>query len=139
MTSPSLELQGAIVARLKGASPVTGIVAQRIYDAVPAVAAFPYVSFGPSDELSDDADCITGFEVTMQLDGWSRSGGFTEARSIADAVRTALHGYEFNLSSNALVLFEHRVTRMFRDPDGITSHAAMTFTALVEQPEILVT
>lgn len=134
MTSPSLELQGAIVARLKATGAVTSIAGSRIYDAVPAGATFPYVSFGPSDELQDDADCITGFEVTMQLDCWSRAGGFVELRRLADAVRAAVHGYEFTLSANALVNFEHRVTRMFRDPDGITSHAAMTFTALVEQP-----
>jgi hypothetical protein len=139
MTSPSLELQGAIVARLKADSGVTAVIGSRVYDPPPANATFPYVSIGPSDEFSDDADCITGFVVTMQLDGWSRTGSFTEARRIADAVRATLHGYEFNLSANALVLFEHRITRMFRDPDGITSHAAMTFTALVEQPEILIT
>lgn len=134
MTSPTLELQGAIVARLKAEAGVTGIVGQRIYDPVPAGAVFPYVSMGPREELSDDAECITGIEATMQIDAWSRSGGFSEVSRAADAVRDAIHGYEFNLTTNALVLFEHRLTRIFRDPDGITSHAAMTFTALVEQP-----
>lgn len=134
MTSPTLELQGAIVTRLKAHSAVTTLIAQRVYDEVPPNAAFPYVSFGPSDEISDDAECINGFEVTMQLDAWSRAVGFPECRQIADAVRQALHNYEFNLSSNALVTFEHRITRMFRDPDGKTSHAAMTFSAIVEQP-----
>lgn len=134
MTSPTLELQGGIVTRLKATGAVTGIIGSRIYDPVPAGATFPYVSFGPSDELSDDADCITGFEVTMQLDAWSRGTGFPEVRRLADAVRDAIHGYEFNLSANALVLFEHRLTRIFRDPDGLTSHAAMTFTAIVELP-----
>lgn len=133
-TSPSLELQGGIVSRLKSVSEVTSIIGTRVYDPVPGTTVFPYVSFGPRDEVTDDADCITGFEITMQLDGWSRAGGFPEISRLADAVRDALHGYEFNITANALVLFEHRITRIFRDPDGITNHAAMTFTALVEQP-----
>lgn len=134
MTSPTLELQGAIVTRLKAQPAVTALIGQRIYDDVPAQPVFPYVSFGPSDELTEDAECIEGFEISMQIDVWSRSVGFPEARQIADAVRQALHGYEFNLTSNALVTFQHRITRMFRDPDGLTNHAALTFAGFAEQP-----
>lgn len=134
MTSPTLELQGAIVTRLKSVSAFTDLIGQRIYDAVPPEPVFPYVSFGPSDETSDDAECIDGFEISIQLDVWSRQPGFPESRRASDAIRKAIHGYDFNLSSNALVLFEHRITRIFRDPDGVTSHAAMTFTAIIEQP-----
>lgn len=134
MTSPTLELQGAIVTRLKAYSSLTAHIGQRVYDSVPAQPAFPYVSIGPSDEVTDDAECIDGFEISMQIDVWSRAVGFPEARQIADAVRQALHGYEINLAGNALVYFHHRVTRMFRDPDGLTNHAALTFTGFAEQP-----
>lgn len=134
MTSPTLELQGAIVTRLKARPAVTALVGQRVYDFIPSKPVFPYVSFGPSDELTDDAECLTGFEITMQIDVWSRAVGFPEARQIADAVRQALHGHDFILTGNALVYFQHRITRMFRDPDGLTSHAAITFQAFAEQP-----
>lgn len=134
MASPELELQGAIVARLKADAGVTALVGQRIYDPVPPGATFPYVSFGPRDSLSDDADCITAFEITMQIDAWSRDPGFKQALQIADAVRNALHDHEFNLTVNAAVLFEHRTSRTFRDPDGLTSHSAITFTGFVEKP-----
>lgn len=134
MADPSLELQGAIVARLKSVSAVTNLVSTRIFDPVPAVATFPYLSLGPDDLISDDADCITGFEITVQIDAWSRDPGFKQVKQISDAVREALHDYEFTLSVNAAVLFEHRITRNFRDPDGLTNHAAMTFTGFVEKP-----
>lgn len=134
MADPSLELQGAITARLKSVSGVTNIAGQRVYDRVPGEATFPYISFGAEDMISDNAECITAFEHSIQIDCWSRKPGFTEAKNLANEVRLALHEYEFNLSSNALVLFEHRVTRVFRDPDGLTSHAAVTFTAITEQP-----
>lgn len=140
MTSTTLELQGAIAARLKAVSAVTALIGQRVYDDVPEEkkriqatgAAFPYVSFGPSDELPDNAECIQADVVTFQLDAWSRAVGFPEVRQTAAAVRAALHEYEFTLTANALVSFEHRATRIFRDPDGLTSHAAIEFRAIVE-------
>lgn len=137
MTSPSRELQFAIVDRLVA----TGLAGGRIYDDVPPKerriadtgAAWPYVSMGPSDELSDDADCIDSFEITFQVDCWSADVGYTEVRELANAVRRALDDEDFQLAENAMVSFRHRITRYMRD-DAKTSHAAMTFTALVEQP-----
>jgi len=134
MTSPSLELQGKIVARLKADAGVTAIIGSRVYDSVPSNASFPYVSIGPKQVVSDDYDCITGFEVFMQLDAWSRGTGFPEVERLAEAVRIALHEFELPLVDNALVLFSHRQTRVMRDPDGLTAHAAVEFVGLVEQP-----
>lgn len=133
MASPELELQGAIVARLKNDSSVTALVSTRIYDPVPTGPTFPYVSFGPRDAFSDDAECITVFVITMQIDVWSRVQGPAEALRVADAVRASIHNYDFTLSTNGFVLFEHRITRTFRDPDGITTHAAMTFEGFVQR------
>lgn len=139
MTSPSFELQSALITRLRADAAVTSFVGQKVYDLAPAdpsagpTVEAPYISMGPSDETSDDAECIDGFEITFQIDVWSRERGYHEARKIADAVRASL-GADLTLSANALVTMEHRTTRYMRDPDGITSHAAMTFTAIVEQP-----
>lgn len=139
MTSPTLELQDVIILRLKADADVTAIVGQKVYDRAPAKpdgkphVAPPYISLGPSDELSDNAECVDAFEITMQIDAWSDVPGFPQVRQIADAVRRALKP-EITLTSNALVTFEHRITRYLREPDGLGSHAAMTFTAIVEQP-----
>jgi len=141
MTSPAHELQLAIVAQLKGDAAVTALVAQRVYDDVPSETqrasrtggSWPYVSMGPSDETSDNADCIDGFEITVQIDVWSQDVGYPEARRIADAVRRALKT-DLDLTDNAMVSFEHRVTRYLPDPNPLVRRAAMTFTALVEQP-----
>lgn len=141
MTSPTHELQVAIVGRLKAAPGVTAFVGQRVYDSVPdeqsrisaTGAAWPYISMGPSDELSDDYECIDGYEISFQIDVWSQEVGYPEARKIADAVRGALKA-ELPLTDNAMVSFTHTITRYLRDPNPLTSHAAMTFTALVEQP-----
>lgn len=133
MTSPSLELQGAIVARLRADADVKDI-AKGVHERIPENASFPYVSMGPSQALSEDADCIIGFEITMQIDAWSRAFGFPEVSRLAEAVRAALHDVDLQLTDNALVYLRHRQTRIFRDPDGLTNHAAIEFVALVEQP-----
>jgi hypothetical protein len=135
MADPDLELQGAIVQRLKTDSAVTDLVGNRIYDSVELGAVFPYVTYGPVDSNDADADCYNIFTVVLQLDVWSRAKGFPEVKRIADAVRASLHDQESQLPlpTNALVFLEHRQTRVFRDPDGSTSHAALTFEASIER------
>ena len=133
MSSPTHELQVSIVTRLKASAAVTALVGQRVFDHVPADADWPYVSIGPSDELSDDADCIATFVISQQIDVWSQDVGYPEARRIADAVRQALKA-DLVLGDNAMVSFEHRITRYLRDPNPLVSRASLTFDAIVEQP-----
>lgn len=134
MASPSYELQVAIVTRLKADAVISGMVGNRIYDRVPDGAPFPYITIGEADETSDDADCIDAFELSIDIDVWSRDPGFKESKEISDAVRKALKTPEIELPTNALVLFQHRQTRSFRDEDGLTSHAVITFEGIAEQP-----
>lgn len=134
MTSPSLELQGAVVARLTEYPELIELISGRVYDRVPAAAEFPYLSLGPDQMFSDDAECITGFEITFQIDAWSRAVGFPEVKRIAEQVRRALTDSDLELTDNAMLSLEHSQTRMMRDPDGLTNHAAVVFTAFVEQP-----
>jgi hypothetical protein len=133
-TSPSLELQGAIVARLKTVAGVAALIGQRIYDRVPAAPTFPYVTLGPMDELSDDTDCTAGFNIALDINVWSRAVGFPEAKRISDAVRGGLLDPELTLTDNALVYFQHRQTVFSEDPDGLTNRARMSFEAFAEQP-----
>jgi hypothetical protein len=133
MTDVVSELQGALYDRLRATGGVTALVGTRIYDRVPPSPTFPYVSFGPSQAVSDDADCITAYEVSVQIDVWSRTVGRVEASQIADAVRRAILGADMTLTTNALVMIEHRDTRIFRDPDGQTNHAVLIFSASVEE------
>lgn len=61
------ELQVAIVNALKADPDVAALVGIRIFDVVPAkdgkiTAEFPYISFGPVQDLPEDADCIEASE-----------------------------------------------------------------------------
>lgn len=131
--SPDLELQGAIVTKLKADPVLAALVGPRVYDTIPENPTFPYVNYAGSDETEDDADCIDGSSISIQIDAWSRTKGYPECKQIADAVRNALHDADLPLAVNAFVMIEHRQIRVFRDSDGLTSHGVIEFQAFVER------
>lgn len=126
-------LQKAIVSALRGNASVAAQTGGRIYDRVPASVAFPYVSFGPEQELPEHAEGIEGGDIILQIDVWSQSAGRSEAKAVASAVRAALDDAELDLGDNALVCISYEDRRVLTDPDGLTTHIAMTFQATVEQ------
>jgi len=137
-SDPSLDLQRAITAAFKAADPP--IAGGRIYDRVQSgpggqKVTFPYVSHGPSLVISDDADCIISYEVFMTLDVWSRGDpvGQKEAKAIAGDVKLLLHDSDLPLANHAVVTLAHDATRYLIDPDGITSHGAVEFRAMVQR------
>lgn len=131
--SPTLELQGAIVAALKGAAPLAALVGAKIYDPVPDKAQMPYVSISAADELQDDAECIDGVEITQLIDAYSNKQTRSEVANIAAAIKGALHRANLTLNTNALVEIRHRQTRFQLDPDGKTQHAIVEITATVQE------
>ncbi len=137
--SPSLELQGAIVDRLKADVALIGLIAERVYDHVPrgsngaVTADFPFVGMADSHELRDDVLCQHGWEIIFSFDAWSRKPGFVEARQIVHAMVESLHNWDAPLPTNRLITLQHRQTRMFRDPDGLTSHGVVEFVAHVTE------
>lgn len=131
---PDLELQGLIIRTLKADVGVKALVNGRVYDRVKQTAAFPYISFGPTDSITGMPDCIDDSVIAIQLDVWSRDVGFPEAKTVSEAVRVALHDRDdLTLAHNALVYLQHRGSRPMRDPDGLTSHVVMEFEAAVER------
>lgn len=134
---PAHEIAAAIIARLKANVVVSTFVANRVYDRPPSgTIQSPYISMGPSDAVTDDADCIDGLEITMQFDCWSWGSGEaysgTEVRKLAGAVRADLHNAEIILTHNALATITHRITRYTRESDGVTNRAIVSITAFVE-------
>ena len=133
MPNPELELQKAIVDRLKADTAVAALVNGRIYDSVPQAATFPYVSLGPCQTIDIRAECIAGLEIFQQLDAWSRGVGYPEVKKIADAVRAALDDAPLALPTNGLVFIECEDSNTSRDPDGLTSHSRLNVRASVER------
>jgi len=132
LSDPSLELQAALVGKLKADPGVQAVVGQRIYDEVPAHPTFPYISLGDNQVLPDDADCIDGTEIFWQLDGWARDPTFPMPKQISKAVVACLHNQELIVSNYAAVVVEISTLNYLHDPDGITRHVAMTFRFLLQ-------
>jgi hypothetical protein len=131
------ELQRLLYSTLKADSAVMAIAAG-VYDSVPAdpfgSEKTAYISFGPVDASEDDAECISSQRVTVQLDVWSRATGSLECKTLTDLVRKALHRKSLELTENALVDTWVELTRVFKDPDGVTLHGVVQVTVLIEEP-----
>jgi hypothetical protein len=125
---PSLALQGAIVNALVAANVAGG----RILDQPPIDAVYPYVTIGEGQVLADLADCYDGSECFLDIHVWSRAVGYPETKRIADQVRGVLHDADLVLDGHSLELLHFQDARTLRDPDGLTSHVAMTFRALTQ-------
>lgn len=136
---PVYELQVAVVQRLRADTGVTALIGAKTYDNPPtnddgeiAPSLFPYVSIGASSMTPDNAECIHADDIIFQLDVWSIDLPKKQMRDIAEAVRRALRDWEPTLSDNALVSFEYDGTTYIQD--GNINHAAIRYTALIEQP-----
>ena len=135
MSSAQFDLQKAIFDALKASAFVMALV-DGVYDSVPS-GAFKtknaYISFGASDVVDDDADCILGGEHTLQLDIWSRNVGAAPCKKIVDAVKAALHEVPLTLAETALVELRCTLRRVFLDPDGVTYHGVVQLAASIEE------
>ena len=132
--TPEEELQKLIYDRLTAYASLTALVSTRIYDIPPQNTAFPYVSFGPSSQIEDDAECIIGSEHTFQIDVWSRyQGGYLECKQITGQIKKALHLFAGSMTDNALVELRVESVRHMRDPDGMTSHGVVILQAIIEE------
>jgi Protein of unknown function (DUF3168) len=135
MSDPSLELQAAIIDRLKDDAGVQAVVGQRVYAVPPTTPTFPYISLADNQVLPDKADCIDGTEIFWQIDGWSRnensSTGPTHKR-ISKAVVAALDDLPLTVTSYNNIICELNTINYLRDPDGLTMHVAINFRFLIQ-------
>jgi hypothetical protein len=133
MTDVALTLQDAIVAALRNDADVTALVGQRIYDRVPPMVEKPYITIGPADVTSNDADCVNGNDVTQQIDVWSVEPGFAQCKDVGGAVRKCLD--KITVTQDGLTFeIENRAVRYFMDADGLTAHGVITVQALIDTP-----
>lgn len=122
------------MARLRAAPAVTALVGARINYRRPETEDFPQIAGFDTFGIRDDATCVTGTEITMNVHVWTRDGmdPLQDARAIAHEVAVALHDYPLALPSNHLVTLEHRGERVFYDPDGLTGHGVVEFRAITQ-------
>lgn len=131
--SVSVSLANFVIAALKADPIVASLVGSRIWDHPPANRDFPYISLGPDDFRVEDADCIPMREQTLQIDCWSRENGKKwPCKEIVDAVVSVLRDIDGDLADGALVETRIDLARVIDDPDRITAHGIVQFTAIIE-------
>ncbi|ORE89746.1 DUF3168 domain-containing protein [Aurantimonas sp. 22II-16-19i] len=93
----------------------------------------PYASYGPSEIVPLDADCVAGAEVTLQIDVWSAGiAGQGEAEQVSAAVGRAIHGADVPLDGARLVDLRVTRIRILTDSDALTAHGVLTIRALMD-------
>jgi len=138
LTDPGFELQVAIVNALKADDGVAALVSGRVFDSVPRgpdgspTVPFPYVSIGDVQLLPDLGEQTDAAETVITLHAWSRAPGSTEVRKIARAVTASLHDVALTLGNGSLQSLLLQSTHVLRDPDGLTSHSVLSFSALTD-------
>jgi hypothetical protein len=128
----TLEVQKALVLRLKSVSAVTSLVSTRVYDRAPEKAAFPYISIGDVAATPFDAQLLRGYEALWQIHAWSRKPGAVQCRQVLAAAHGALHWHSLNLDAGAAVICRVSGKRDLKDPDGVTTHGILDLTILTD-------
>lgn len=132
--SVSNALQAAIYVRLTTFAPLMALIGVKVYDMPPKDAAYPFVSFGPMEALTDDADDVAGDEVSLQIDVWSAAqDGQREAKEICDAIHAALHRWAGVIDPGGLAMIEVSRRRVIPDPQEHLSHGVVTVDCVVER------
>ncbi|MFQ6553398.1 DUF3168 domain-containing protein [Aestuariibius insulae] len=137
MATPSEDLQKVVYDRLRSDPAVSAIVGDNIFD-LPSDGApghpSPRITFGPSDFVPEEMDCIAARAETLQIDIWVEDGKrLRPAKALADKVYAALHRAPLDLETHALAELAISGVRAFMDPDGLTGHGVVIVTALIEE------
>ncbi|MEQ8446918.1 MAG: DUF3168 domain-containing protein [Pelagibacterium sp.] len=131
--SASLAMQKALRDRLIGTAAVTDLVpATSILDRNARPNPDPSIIIGEGQELPGDDIARKKLDLVFDLHVWKKEAGLTGVKAIAGAMRTAIHssrppmpaGYH---CGDCFVMG----ARYLRDPDGETSHAVVTVSAMV--------
>ncbi len=137
IVDPSIPLQVALVAALKRCGSAAGA---RVYDDVPPEAkrkaatgaAWPYISLGNFQVISEKTECLQGAEVYVTIDAWSNAAGKAEIKGIGRDIIAELDDADLStptLAVNSCLLDDVEYTD---ESDGLTSHAVLTFHILTD-------
>jgi len=131
MSEAALALQMAMLACLRADDAVTAFVGDRVFDAAPRNAAFPYIAFGPARASDWSTGTEDGSEHRITLHAWSRGRGKRECWEIMRAVEAALGGMPA-LEGHTLINLRVEFTEAQREADGLTWRGTARLRAVTE-------
>lgn len=116
------EVQKAVYDALVVAPALAG---GRVYDQPPPKPTFPHFGIGQEQIIDDGNTCDDGWEVFTDVHVWSRAVGFPEAKGLIAAAVPRLCSITL-ITGFTVIAAEIANTRVFRDPDGLTSHGVIS-------------
>ncbi|WP_404404887.1 DUF3168 domain-containing protein [Pelagibacterium halotolerans] len=131
--SAGLAAQKALRARLVGTTAVTNLVpAANILDRNSRPNPDPSIIIGEGQELEGDDIARTNRNIIFDMHVWKKELSLVGVKTIAGAMRTAIHSARLQLEAGFHCGDCHVIgMRYLRDPDGETSHAVVTVSAMV--------
>lgn len=135
MPSPTSELWDAVRGALLAD---TGLMAKidAVYEKAPDSpwkAKKAHIARGPVYGTDDSAECITGSEITLQLDIWSRNSSRLVCDDIVFAAKRAVETATIELPTYGLVDINTVLWRVIDDPDPLQQHGILQFAAMIEE------
>ncbi|AGT09098.1 DUF3168 domain-containing protein [Paracoccus aminophilus] len=123
------KLRVMVIARIEAAVPA---LAGRVYDRPTEKAAAPYAALGPSDWRPDDAECIAGRVISLQIDVWEKTESKGALEDLTDDVAACLKGWA---DTDALTMhpIEIALVRVMDDPDPDWVHGVVQIEVEAEE------
>jgi hypothetical protein len=136
MTSPAVDLQKAIHGLLTAdAALVARLGGQKVFDATPPNAAFPYVSFGRTSMYDWSTGTESGTEQLFTIHVWSKAKGKTETLEIMETIRQLIDAAPPELDDHELVNLQLEFAEVRFDDDISVHHGLLRFRAVTEPAE----
>ncbi|MFH1793147.1 MAG: DUF3168 domain-containing protein [Pseudomonadota bacterium] len=133
MTSPAVDLQRAIHSLLTAdAGLVAKLGGQKVFDATPPNAAFPYVSFGRTSIYDWSTGTESGTEQLFTVHVWSKAKGKTETLEIMETIRQLIDAAPKELDGHTLVNMTLEFAEARYDEDLSVHHGLLRFRAVTE-------
>jgi hypothetical protein len=127
MSADSLwDVQTGVYAALTGTSALTALLASgagSVLDHVPTGTVFPYVVLAQAQSVPMDTQGVSGNEVTLTIDTYSRAAGMDELRHIMSQIYDALHNAAFTVPNQVLVQCRCVGSETALEPDGMGRYA----------------
>jgi len=134
MSAQSLwAVQAAVYERLAGDTALAALLpASGIFDAVPDDTPFPYIVFGDLTARPADTQGTTGYDITLDIETYSRNAGMKEAKGLMQAVYDCLHNQSFSIEGQTLLLCLETASNCTLQPDGRTRKSVQRFHLITE-------
>lgn len=127
-------VQAALRARLVAAAPVTTLVpSASILDRNSRPNPDPSIIIGEGQSVDDGRIDRKTQRIYMDLHIWKKELGLAGVKSIAGAVRSAVHAGRLEITGYQCGDVVVSSMRFMRDPDGETAHGVVTVETLVSE------